>query len=156
MYFTIRKANLNDLETVRELNLQLYHHDFEFDKELNLKHPNTPAGTEYYRSRISNPKYATFVAETDDKVIGYIIGKSENKYRYRKGITGELENMFVLLEYRTQGVGTKLVTELVSWMKSKKVDRIYVSAYIKNKNAVSFYQTVGFKQWEMGLEMKIS
>jgi len=140
---------------IRDLNLQLYHHDFKFDKELNLKHPLSKAGTEYYRSRITNPMFAVYVADQNGKLVGYVIGSSENKFRYRKGITGELENMFVLPIVRRQGVGRFLVKKLAVWLKSRQVDRIYVSAYIKSREAVAFYQAIGFKPWEMGLEMNV-
>lgn len=70
--------------------------------------------------------------------------------------TGELNDMCVAPEARRSGAGRKLVEALKAWMKGRGTDRVYVSVFTKNSRALAFYKAMGFREWEMGLEMKLS
>lgn len=67
----------------------------------------------------------------------------------------ELENIFVLEKYRSQGVGGRLHEEFVKWSKAKKVGKMIVMAYAKNKAAIKFYKANNFQEYGVTLETKI-
>lgn len=156
MEFTIRKGTEKDFFTIQQLNAELFIYDAPHDDALNVDWPRSEEGIAYYRQKFIDPAHMAFIAEdAEEKPIGYIIGCAINKFRYRKVKTGELENMFVVSQWRRKGVGGALVDALKQWLKTKKIDRLYVSAYANNEEAVHFYNKCGFKPWEVGLEMKL-
>lgn len=156
MEFTIRKGTEKDFSTIQQLNAALFIHDASHDDALNMDWPRSEEGRAYYRQKFVDPGHVVFIAEDKaGKPLGYIIGCAINKFRYRKVKTGELENMFVIPQWRRKGVGKALLEALNKWMKTKGVDRIYVSAYAKNEDAIHFYDFCGFNLWEVGLEMEL-
>lgn len=156
MNFTIRRATLVDFETILRLNHALFEADHAHDEALNLNWPLSNEAAEYYRTKLSKPENVAFVAEDSKKnILGYVIGSSTNKFRYRSVKTGELENMYVVSEARRKGVGKALIEALKHWLKETGVDRVYVSAYGKNEHAIHFYDAMGFTLWEVGMEMKV-
>lgn len=157
MEFTIRKATEKDFSIIQRLNAASFANDASSDDALNTAWPFSQEGILYYQKSLVDPQKIVFVAQDEGgKPIGYIIGCAANKFRYRKVKTGELENMFIAPQWRRRGAGKALVDALKQWMKAKGVDRIYVSAYAKNEDAIHFYDSCGFDLWEIGLEMKLS
>lgn len=158
MEFTIRVATIDDFTIIQNLNHLLFRAEFDsgHDDALVVDWPLSDAGVEYFKKSLSDPTKIVFLAEDEQKnSIGYVIGSSTNKFTYRTVITGELENMFVVPEARKQGIGKALIQQLKVWFKEKGVNRIYVSAYSKNENAIHFYDRCGFELVEVGMEMKI-
>lgn len=158
MDIKIRKARANDWQVIRQLNKELIIEERTkgHDDELNVDWPQSMAAEKYYRKAVSSRKYLALIAEDNSSnILGYIIGCSENKFSYRRGVTGELCDMYIAEAARRKGVGRELVVRLRYWLKQKGVERIYVSAYSKNLPAIGFYQAVGFDAWSQGLEMKV-
>ncbi len=128
MDIVIRKATLEDLKVVQDLNYKLF--DFEH-------------------------KNFVWVAIDNDKIIGYLAGimKSYNSINAK---SAEVDNFYIEEEYRRLGIGKRLVNEYKEYCKSKGIDTIYVTANAKNKNARSFYQASGFNdEYEVTYKMKI-
>lgn len=156
MEITIRQATIKDFETIQKLNAALFESDSSNDDALDLNWPNSEEGIAYYKKSLEDPEKLVLVAEDEKgEVVGYLIGNSKEKWGYRTVKTGELENMFIMPLKRRQGVGRLLVEKLLEWLKEKNVDRVYVSAFVKNTDAFSFYLTLGFSPWETGMEMKL-
>lgn len=156
MTFSIRQATEKDFSLVQALNAALFAEDQTNDVTLDTHWPVSVEGVEYYMKSLMDPEKLVLIAEDDQKKpLGYVIASSVNKWRYRKLKTGELENMYVVPQWRRKGVGKALVDELKQWMKKKGIDRIYVSAFAKNEDAIHFYDRCGFDLWEVGLEIKL-
>jgi ribosomal protein S18 acetylase RimI-like enzyme len=152
--FNIRKAELNDLWGIQKLNQDLFNHDFNFDKTLDLKWPTK--NEDYYKKRIKEEKSIAFVAEYEKKIIGYLIGciKKPEDYRTVK-LIAELENMLIEESYRKKGIGKMLINNFIKWVKENKINRIKVSVYDKNTNAIEFYKKTGFTNYSLTLEGEI-
>ena len=156
MEFTIRTATEKDFSLIQALNAALFEEDQSHDPALDIRWPVSVEGVEYYMKSIMDPEKHVLIAEDDQKhPVGYVIASSVNKWRYRKVITGELENMYVIPAARKQGVGRTLIAEIKKWMKSQGVERMYVSAYTQNTNAIAFYQSNGCIPWETGMEANL-
>lgn len=156
MEYTIRQATEKDFSIIQALNAALFDYDAPHDDALNTSWPRSKEGIAYYHQKLIDPSHVALIAQDrDGNAIGYVIGSASNKFRYRKVKTGELENMFVVPQWRRRGVGKALIGELRRRMKAKGTDRIYVSAYAKNEDAIHFYDSCGFDLWEVGLEMKV-
>ena len=79
------------------------------------------------------------VALDGDTVVGYIGSQS---------VLGEADvmNLAVLPEYRRQGVGRMLVTELIGRLQSKMVNSLTLEVRPSNEGAIALYQELGFCQ----------
>lgn len=156
MTFSIRQATEKDFSLIQALNAALFAEDQAHDVTLDTHWPMSVEGVEYYMKSLMDPEKIVLVAEDDQrKPLGYVIASSVNKWRYRKVKTGELENMYIVPKARRQGIGRALIHELKEWLKTKGIDRLYVSAFVKNVQAIEFYQANGFTLWESGLEARL-
>lgn len=154
MEFFIRKGTEKDFSLIQALNAALFAEDQDNDVTLDTHWPVSVEGVEYYMKSLLDPEKLVLIAQDDQKnPLGYSIASSVNKWRYRKVKTGELENMYVVPKARRQGVGGALTGEVKQWLKTKGIDRIYVSAYTNNANAIAFYIANGFAVRETGLEV---
>ncbi len=60
-----------------------------------------------------------------------------------------------MAKFRGKGIGRKLTENFVNWCKKNKVEYITVTAFAKNKQAIDFYRKLGFRDYELDLEMKV-
>lgn len=150
----IRKATLDDLDIICELNNQLFKLEKEnYDSTLVENWPLTNEGKKYFKDLINN--HYVIVALLDDKIAGYLAGSIEEKGVYELIQYGEINNMLVIEEYRGTGVGKKLIDNFKEYCKSQNIDNIKVVASFKNKNAINFYRKNGFEDFDLTLTMKI-
>jgi len=89
------------------------------------------------------------------KIVGYLVGWVWIKRAWRPVKTTELENMFVLPDFRGQGIGRALVKEFISWCQKKKVKSIEVWAQNKNARGKKFYKNNGFIPVAIKFEHKL-
>lgn len=154
MNIVIRKATLEDLRQVQDLNYKLFDFEYKnFDSSLNMGWTFSEEGEKYFRKVIE--KGTVWLAVDDDKIIGYLAGimKSYNSINAK---SAELDNFYIEEKYRRLGIGKRLVNEYKEYCKNKGVYTIYVTANAKNKNARSFYQASGFNdEYEVIYKMKI-
>ena len=154
MDITIKNATINDLQKVQELNLKLFEKEHkEYDSLLNLKWTFGEVGTKYYQDRISKEDGCVLVAIVDDEIVGYLCGGLKKAEEYRNlPIVAELENTFVLNEFRSQGIGKQLYNEFINWCKTKNVGKLRVEASAQNELAIKFYRNNNFKDYTLILE----
>lgn len=154
MEFTIRQGTEEkDFSLIQALNAALFVEDQKHDGALDTHWPVSVEGIEYYMKSLMDTQKIVFIAEDGQhNPVGYIIASMVNKWRYRVVKTGELENMYIVPTARKQGVGRALMEKVKIWLKSKGVERLYVSAYTNNTNAIAFYSANGFAPWETGME----
>ncbi len=152
----IRQAEIGDLDDIINLNSALFakeHKDFDDTLDLNW---SKDKGKEFYKDRILNDDGFVYVAEDAGKIVGYLCGGLAENKEYRKvDNCAELEDMFVSDQYRSQGIGGKFVAEFIKWCKDNKFDIISVTASAGNEKAIDFYRRMGFKDYDLTLEMKI-
>ena len=150
----IKTATMDDLQKVQELNRKLFEKEHkEFDSLLNLDWTFGETGTKYYQDRISKDDGCVFVAIMDNKIVGYLCGGLTKVEDYRiLPIVAELENTFVLDEFRSKGIGKQLYNKFIEWCKTKNVGKIRVEASAQNELAIKFYRNNNFKDHALILE----
>ena len=155
MDILIHSATLNNLKDIQYLNhLLCIKENKEFDSTINKDFSVQKVGEEYFTKRIQND--CALIAVVEDKVVGYLIGAVAETPQYRTiSKLAELENMFVLEEYRSLGIGKKLIDEFVGWCKKQEVSRLFVIATTKNTLAIEFYNKEGFEDSSVTLEREI-
>ncbi len=135
MEIQIQFATIKNLRDIQNLNHQLcIKENKEFDITINKDYPMQKSGEEYFKERIKND--CALIAITDGKIIGYLVGAIVEIEDYRNiSNLAEVENMFVLEEYRNIGIGKKLIQEFIKWCKTKDAKRIRAVASIQNIKA---------------------
>jgi diamine N-acetyltransferase len=83
-----------------------------------------------------------------ERYVGYCVS-SISKERH-----GEIESIFIEEAYRSQGVGTELLSRALSWMDAKEVLRKRVAVADGNEDAWGFYRKFGFYPRMMLLEQQ--
>lgn len=150
----IRKAILDDLETIQQLNYELFVLESNnFDDTLIVDWSLSDDGRQYFISSINND--ITLVAVVNNKIVGYIIGSLDTEGSYNNIKQAELNNMYVLEEYRSIGVGGRLFDELKKLFIENGMQEVKVVADCKNVKAVNFYKKNGFSESEITLKQKL-
>jgi len=148
----IRRAVIEDLQAVQDLNHTLFVSDSQHYADLNTDWPYSAVGEKYFRDRIAGTAGVCLVAEQVGKVIGYVAGGwSSLPAEAYTGTRAELENICVAAEARDHGVGAKLVEALFMWAKAEGADHIMVNAYTPNEGALNFYRQQGFGDYSTTL-----
>lgn len=79
---------------------------------------------------------------TRDPASGHYVGYCVSSISY--GREGEIESVSVRKAYRSQGIGTALITRALAWLERENPVRIRVSVADGNENAFSYYRRFGF------------
>lgn len=147
----IRKANLEDLTSIQKLNNNLFDLEFNnFDDTLKLGWALEKDGKEYFEDMIKNE--IVFVAQIEDKIVGYLAGSICESISYITESFAELDNMCIDDEYRRFGIGTLLMNEFKKYCKEKNMQNIKVTASAKNSRAIQFYMKNGFEDYNITLK----
>lgn len=101
-----------------------------------------------------------YVAEDQGKIIGFIAGYKQpiDKEGKMSGVTipsGRISELFVLDEYRGQGIGKQLIERIENHLKSIRCDVVKVEVFGPNKKAHAFYNNLGFTERNYDLIKKL-
>lgn len=150
----IKKATIENLKEIQELNNQLFELEYNnFDSSLKVGWPFEKEGTEYFSDMLNNQ--AVFIALVDNSIVGYLAGSINIKSSYVTKSLAELDNMFILENYRKYGIGTKLVNEFKKYCLNIGIQEIKVTASARNNNAINFYKKNGFEDFEVTFKMSL-
>ncbi|MBS1778127.1 MAG: GNAT family N-acetyltransferase [Bacteroidetes bacterium] len=92
---------------------------------------------------LSSPVYIYLVAEDNGKLIGLLTCHAQQLLHHSNWVY-EIQEMFVLPEYRIKGVGAMLIKELESRLAGKDFDVLEVSSNVMRTQAHAFYERHGF------------
>lgn len=153
--FTIRQGNLSDAEEIRRLAKELLVFDHIYDQTLDIDWMED-RGFEFLKKHFDSKSNIVFVAEANKKIVGYVIGGIILPESYRTvRVLVELEEIFVLDEYRSLNIGTKLMNEFIGWAKLQSAERICVLVSTYNKRGIEYYKRNGFADYNLLLERKL-
>jgi ribosomal-protein-alanine N-acetyltransferase len=164
MMISIRKARLNDLETMLILENELYNHEYQLNKELKpeiipdfpLKKDSNKYLKDFIKKMIRSPNGLVLLSEVDSKIAGYlIIMLKKNIPIFQLERLGELTDLYIRDKYRGLGISTKLLNEAITWCKTKKITRITLDVFPENSNAQQVYSHWGFNEFILEMRYKI-
>lgn len=96
------------------------------------------------------------VALDRGQVVGYSLSeikgppKGLNREKY-----GYVYDMAVTASYRRNGIGEKMLGEIIKWFHSKNIDRVELDITTKNQVACSFWEKHGFTDYMRKLYRQI-
>ena len=150
----IRKANIEDLEYIQKLNNELFDLELNnYDDTLIKDWPLSSNGKKYFEDLINN-QYV-IVATINNQIIGYLAGSINDKCTYENIQYGEINNMYIMSNYRGNKIGKRLIDEFKKYCKENNINNIIVTASYKNKSAINFYKNNGFEEFNLTLNSKI-
>jgi ribosomal protein S18 acetylase RimI-like enzyme len=99
---------------------------------------------------------ASLVAETDGKVVGFILGDASGyEYDVPENI-GWIDTIGVDPDYQKQGIARMLMTEMIANLKKVGVDTIYTMVNWPEWDLLKFFHASGFQKGPLiNLELKI-
>lgn len=130
----IRKVQPEDLESVFKLT-KLFATSFKIDREL---------FEISYLNLLSDSSTHFLLAEVNDLVIGYSLGY-DHYALYANGRVAWIEEIFVLEEYRRNGVASSLMNEMEKWAISRNAKLIA----LVSRRAKDFYLSIGYEESAM-------
>ena len=150
----IKKATLEDLKTIQNLNNQLFKLEKEnYDSTLVSNWPLTDEGKLYFEDLINN--HYVIIAIHNDEIVGYLAGTINEKGSYEEIQYGEINNMLVKDECRGYGIGKMLINNFKDYCRENNIYNVKVEASAKNVNAINFYKKNGFEEFNITLTMSI-
>ena len=144
----IVSATGDDMSAIQHLfreMFEIYHVD------QNVEYPYTESGLSYLTNCIDQG--IALVAKDDNQVIGFLTGGIEDAMAFKTYRQhGHIHNLFVLEEYRGQGLGERLIRQFVRRCKDNDVHRIVTDS----DDIVAlrrFYTSLGFLVTGINYEM---
>lgn len=149
--FTIRQANLDDLEVLIQLRLALLH-------EAGLQ-DETPifalsaAIRDYLIQALSSGEFIAFVAESDRLIIGtsgVVFFKRPPLYSNLAGVEAYIMNIYTRPQERGKGVATALMAETLNFIRKTEARRIWLQTTEAGK---PLYEKFGFTSTDNEMEL---
>ncbi|MBI4176276.1 MAG: GNAT family N-acetyltransferase [Candidatus Aenigmarchaeota archaeon] len=151
----IRKAKAKDIPAVVELAMDLvrYH---KFDSYLDPSKNVRSAYAKYFRQSIRSRKKLLLVAETDGRIMGFVLGeilKMPPIFKIRTA--GYVRDMLVAERFRRRGVGKLLLKSLFKWFKGKGIKHVELHVHIMNDIGKKAWETYGFRTFLLKQRIKL-
>lgn len=107
---------------------------------------DVPQAASLCESFIAHGQYSVLAAFDRDKIVGFG-ALCESHSLYAEGAFGIIQEFYVLPAYRSQGVGQRLVEEMVNFARGRKWKRLELCTppVPEFERAVDFYKANGFE-----------
>lgn len=144
----IRKINIEDLETLRNLSIQTFKETFE---EVNTeedmqKYLLENLSIEKLKSELENPNSEFYFGENNDEILGYL------KLNFKDAQTEklaenhfEIERIYVLKTFLGQKIGQILFDNALEIGRKKNLEYVWLGVWEENHRAIKFYEKNGFE-----------
>lgn len=150
----IRQARKDEVKKLQDINDDAFANNPKYDPDLVLDWAQSEKGKAYFTNLLNDSNDVCFVAEDGDKLVGYIAA-SPKPIAHRKSKYIEIENLGVAQAYQRKGVGSLLMEKCLEWAKERGYEKVYLSSYFANTQAIDFYKKNGFSEIELSLEKSI-
>jgi GNAT superfamily N-acetyltransferase len=148
----VRRAGPGDVEALVDLCAALFAEDSgNHDPTVDQGWPRRE-GHGYFSQVIGDDDAIGLVAEVEGAAAGYLVGRLRPPGETRPVRVAILEAMYVQPTHRRRGVGAALVSELRAWAGRQRANRLSVTAYAANVEAIRFYEREGFAPRSVSLE----
>lgn len=151
----LRRATLNDLAIVLEIGDALTKEDAGKHAEAFNLDWIAQEGEAAYTRMLGDERHVIALAELDGKAVGYLSGALREPSTWRTVRMAEIFALYIVPDYRSQGIGEQLVRSFVPWARERGAERIAVAAFAANEDALRFYRRVGFVPFEIMLEQPV-
>jgi phosphinothricin acetyltransferase len=140
METSIRKATEKDLEAI----LEIYNHSIIHTTSVYSYKPYSIAMLKKWFDEKAENNYPVFVAETDNKVVGFAVyGSFRNWPAYKYSVE---HSVHVHPDYRRRGIAKKLMQEIINFANKNKVHTIIAGIDASNTASIQLHKQLGFEE----------
>lgn len=102
-------------------------------------------GDNRLNSELINPHYDYFFIKQNDAIIGFLKVNYKTATELSESENCELEKIYMLPKYSGMGIGKLAMKEIIKNVKQKGKMLFFLCVIDTNKNAIAFYQKLGFE-----------
>ena len=144
-------VQLSNVAQLQKISIQTFTEAFAKDNtEENLKHYLDSAfSITELQHQIQNPNSFFYFLRVEEEVIGYFkvnIGESQTELKTANSM--ELERIYILKQYQSQGFGKTVLEKVVDLAKTLDKQWIWLGVWEHNLKAIQFYQRFGFHKFD--------
>ena len=142
---TIRRSTANDTDTIQRFTEALQKHLYNSNPDTWRRDPTTPQYRESVTREAADPETYTLIAEIDDKPVGYISSRIQDREEPSPQKIGVIMNAYVEPQHRRKGITTELLKNILLHFNENLVEEITLRYIIGNKEAENYWTKLGFK-----------
>lgn len=131
-----------------QLNAQLGDYHTQFDAFYKTGRAGLKDFRKHLKEIIAKRNFRVIVAEDQQKIIGFFIGRIDKARPYAKPLkVGGLNTAFVCEECRGTGIGQKMFADLIGWFRKNNIKNIELSVDYRNEIGCKAWKKFGFKDF---------
>jgi ribosomal protein S18 acetylase RimI-like enzyme len=142
---TIREAREDELLKTGELWSEFMDFNAKFNDSFETRGKAPEIFTKEMLEKYPARDFRLAVADTGVELVGFCFSYISQKPKYFKlekfGFIGDL---YVSPDYRRLGIGHDLVKDALNFFARRKVSQIELLVSIKNRDAITFWEAIGF------------
>ena len=152
MFFSIRKAGLSDMSVLVDLAVQarIFHNRL---SDNYFADPDPLAEKEFFKQAVADENKIVLAAQRDKAVVGFVLASLKKVPYLRRPFVCTVDTVCVDQNYRHEGIGKALMTDLRRQCEQIGVDEIRLGVFAANTAGVSFYQSLGFVLQEQKMQL---
>jgi len=141
---TIKRATKKDLKDLIKLRFLAHQYSSKFDRDVVINQNTQRELAKLVEKELEDPRIIYLLASKNNHAIGIAILSISEEIDQ----TAFLGELFVEKKYRNQGIGTRLIKEIIRIVNKKGLKTIRVTVAKKNKKAQLFYSKLKFQPKE--------
>lgn len=132
--------------------LDIWKEFMDFHKDIDPRFARSENGhlnfEKHLRDVIGSEDAQALIALDKSHVVGYSIAEiGKDPPVFERQTHGLISDMAVKSNYRRQGIGAQMLSEIYKWFESRKIYRIELSVAARNQVGYSFWKKHGFRDY---------
>jgi len=137
----IRPFRKNEISQLEKIAFESFQYSrFHMDPQIKAAEANA-SRSEWVKNSCKGRAEAVFVAEEDQRPVGFVICRKKN---YRRGVVGILDLIAVYTDYKKRKLGYDLTVEFLKFCRSQKYCLAKVGTQAHNIPSIRMYEKIGF------------
>lgn len=148
---TLELANIHSVDTITRLLKELYRELGEESESIDFLSPD------FVRQMLESKNTEVYLAYNHNRETVGIISLTESQAFYAGGKYGVIDEMYIIPGFRSNNIGSQIITDIKHIAKQKGWKRIAVTAPTEERwvRTVDFYKRNGFEFTGPKLKLKI-
>ena len=152
-----RNANEKDATAISLLWGEYFDYHFSLDPSYKRNNDSEKDIAEFLVKAVKDENIFIYLAEHDNKVVGYIWCEIDKKPPcFQNRLYGLVSDIAVTKEQRGKGIAKKLLKQGMEWFKTKNISHVEARVLQSNPLATKFWQASGFDPFVQILRHKLT
>jgi len=150
----IRKAKKDDIELIHKLDKESTRYHKKFDRDFyTVSEKWWKIKKDSQIKAIKSPTNLILVAESGEKVVGYIWGYADTIMKHK---IGKIQELIVTSKQRGKGIGKELIKRMLDFFKDRKCIISEIEVFVENLSTIQVYEKVGFRKRGYKMQLKLN